>query len=730
MSLTKLLAEDLILPIEDLSRHLFFFEDNERSVHCLFWSLLNCIERGQKVIVVYKEYDDLLNLNYLFSKYNLLDQRIILDRHMDRSEIKSSLSMANHNPAQRVTDALRADQEKLDKVNADLDSAIQRLRKTTLGGKSIADISDLVSHNEIYKLELDNSLFTAPYDYDTYKHKKSLFEFAESIYDNSFQFLASEYPFHPPSEDQPEISAVKDSLDEYLTKARALYQSFLILEQKYRDQVSSNFDHKINELKKEKAQVELLINTTPQTETTKKKSEFHLNELCAKLDISPQSQPIAWDEVQSSYDAKVKSCHKEKEQQINGLLQKLTPTNSSDAELKALIISVDELFSDFERLDLLRKFARRSSLTFFHQKENLKQFVTTLEHALNFAQGNEKFMTWQKFEAGLNEEDRMMVAKLSSMNMFWGKAFEQLFLRYYLENSKPHLDPIEPYLDDLQGIMYSFVSNFSDHFRSPDSGQNKAEVAALLTRSDAGLSAAETLEIMSLYPISFIDELTFAQLNKYDTASAEAYFFFNSSAPCSAIPSQSQAIYITAQRTVQNEIHADAEVTINLSTYRAMYQVIDKKLAGSTLSDRHRTASYLGQELQKQNNNYKLFQLKEVSIISCLSDIKNSVLLMAMLEEGIKEIIVDKEDINLLPGILSDTSKTCYLLIEDGLLTLDKNYMEQMLLIDKLRIAGVQIQSIDNSLLFHDRDTAINRMLNKIIASNTVSIASGIEQLN
>jgi hypothetical protein len=134
---------------------------------------------------------------------------------------------------------------------------------------------------------------------------------------------------------------------------------------------------------------------------------------------------------------------------------------------------------------------------------------------------------------------------------------------------------------------------------------------------------------------------------------------------------------------------------------KGVFYSFTKKLGQLKSHELNIASLYLGQTLARLNPNYNIYKLKSVAIVSFLSEYKNAQLREDLYDQGIKEIFSSIDDYNLLPGIFSDTDVQPVILIEDGLIDNENEdtFIKQILIIEELKIAGVEVIVIDNNKL-------------------------------
>ena len=137
-------------------------------------------------------------------------------------------------------------------------------------------------------------------------------------------------------------------------------------------------------------------------------------------------------------------------------------------------------------------------------------------------------------------------------------------------------------------------------------------------------------------------------------------------------------------------------------------------------SEATRCALYLGQEIYAAAKSFKIYELKNLSIISCLSPYKNVKLIESIGSANVKEILSDGTSDNLLPTILLPSSKKRVLLMENGLFDAQLNtpLLHQMELIITLKEFGIQIENLFTYYTTQQQATALNRLADRILEMN------------
>ncbi|MBT8189767.1 MAG: hypothetical protein KJO29_05020 [Bacteroidia bacterium] len=105
---------------------------------------------------------------------------------------------------------------------------------------------------------------------------------------------------------------------------------------------------------------------------------------------------------------------------------------------------------------------------------------------------------------------------------------------------------------------------------------------------------------------------------------------------------------------------------------------------------------YFGKVLHDVNASCRIYELKYLSVISFLSKTSNETIVPLIEGENAKEISLISAAENLLPGVLSYTSKRVVILLEEGIIDPGQatNLLDQLRLIKKLGLSGIQCLSL------------------------------------
>ena len=726
VQISKLFSQNLSFQVQN-SNTLVRFQDRARCLHATLWTVIEAYEQGQRQIIVYDNEENLKQLNYLFSKYKLSNELLLLNSSRLTQSPKGMIFPIEHNLDKNNQNDLLL--SKLKTLKEELSLAIYKLKKERLGKKTTADIIDMVSQNSLNHLEADRPILRPPYSYEFYQEKKRLFVKAEKLYEDSFRYTEEIDPFKKDLAEDVEVNSTSALLLSHLKKAQGLMDKFKEYEQQIRYEIMDEVDDSLVSIKSELKLVKALISEAPLSETRKEKLLFHQAELFRVLEIptSPPSKAEALFQGLNTIEARYKELlsdnHKRVEKQYSQYLKRLTAGNQKFNQLGDLLQEVNQSIEDVKGLGLFADLKIGTSVAFFYQRENLKKLISKLHYGLQFINNNESYLNWKNFQKDLSLEDKLIIEQLAFQDGFWDEAFEEMFLAYYLNNSKSTLVSIESKFDELKDFVtnpqYGFDAKISSGVES-----SKASNSDLFRCAswDAVLNDF-SFDLVDRYPIIFMSEEVYSKQGQQLIGHCDRMIFMN------LIPSKFieeewlknicvgfDPLFIELSNKLQKQ---KSELVVYDS--EDIYFENQKSLAKLSLAERNRAAKYLGQELFNLNPRFRTYQLKNLSIISYWSDAKNAQLVNLFMEAGIKEIVSDKIDINLLPGIFADEDRQTFLLLEDGMFHFENTdqAFHQIQLIEALQCAGVKLFSIDNCKLINNRETEMNRVFSNISKADT-----------
>ncbi len=725
LALADLVADKLVLDVNNQNK-IFKFRHKERCMQSLFWTLHKVLDSGKRSVLVMDKTEDLEKLNYLLSKHGLQHLSLIIQ---DEQNFDASFWMSRFRDdwMQKNKQAERsAEHETLGLQLEDLlgqqNEDYSKLHQRKLFPKSVVEINDMISIGKTKRIDTSGKLLSPIFNYIDYQAKKATYEEAENLYDPKFRYCAQTNPFNKETIRQVSQSALSSMLAEMKAKGQAILERMKSFEKEIADDLSEKYKADLTKLKKDIYHVnKMLIKASPLTETEVAKQLFFQKQLFESLDIpiDPPSDAEGLDEgferIQQASEVKLNSSFSKIQSELEDYLEKLTPANTAHPNLKPLIIEVNDFGKEIEALDLFKNFEIQKSVSFAYQKKNLENIIAQLEYGRYFIYEHTTYLDWLSFEQRLTSEDKLIIDYLSKQDGFWGQEFELLFLEYFICYTKSSVSSVESSCQQFSEKLTDFIKKYNT---SLVHRQNRAEgyIKNLSANSWESFLGNSAHELCEAYPLLIVSS-EFYRLHSAKLTPAVDYFFFLNEVP----------------RTIQNEewlgnifIGHDAyfydltdratDVLSDQELIENNFCTINRNFDYLSLSERNRGASYLGQLLSNVGRKARIYQTKHLSIISYWSKSKNANLLSELDELGIKEIVSDNEKFSLIPGLLADTDKLSYILIEDGYFDQAgrMNFAEQQLLKEDLLTAGIKLRSLDNFELISNNHRGLTQIINEL----------------
>ena len=735
MQISFLTSEDLIFGSQQ--EQLVSFHNKERCLAAVFWSVYDRLEKGQKTLLIADSQSDLEVYNYLMSKHGLRDLTIIIDKEdkINRNYLLTK-SKDEQNQKPRLADKLTNSRHLKAKLKAKLSSAQQSLQKLhipQLGNFSITTINDKLEFSQQKKVDLTLNMLRPPYDYETYKEKKRFFEQVESHYSSSYPQVKMQDPFHPSVYEEGLSASLDAVLSDLLERATQVEAAFEKMQKKVQKQSSSDEMEKLDGLHKDLYDLRFMMNgRLPLTDTQVAKLVSLQTRLFSELKISSTPPTMASElpdglaEIEAVYKKCVQESLSTQGKELNERLSSLNPHTANDNEVLSLIQRVNALTQEVTELGIFDEITLGRSTSIYHQKKNLFKLLKELKYALFFLEENKNYTLWRQHESQMSAEDYRIMDHLVDQNGFWGQAFENLFLQYYLANSQSEIESAQDQIKRIAELGSSLTRDYAlelveKYFESD-------EIAKMITFENwSDYLEAHSAALFDRFPIVIMDSAMYATLSAKLIGNVDNCLFLNQVPQVTYSEEWLQNIscgYDPLFRKQTEEFSVTHPDTVVMENTDISYQ-INRSFKQLPLAEVNRAARYLGQELTKLNEDFKIYQLKNLSLVSFLSDEKNAAILDGLKDEGIKGIISNASGVNLLPGLFTDQSSKVILLIEDGVFSTSKmdSVLYQQSLIQDIKLAGLNLISIDNHKMISHGFEIMNKLISHLRTTNGTAVA-------
>ena len=708
------------------------YRNRERCINSVFWTMYDQLDNGQSSVLVVDKKEDLENLNYLLSKYGLRELSLIVS---DSQWINKTYLMSKANEEDKIRPRLGMRIADFNKAKhlyeleyATLKSCINKLRIPLMGNLSIAEINDRIQFSSTPKVDVEEAILRPPYTYENYLAKKSLYKQLESRYDSNYQFVSMNDPFSETIFLEADIDAVKSVIKDYLNKAHDLLADFEEINRTVLESFNSKNFNKDAEIKSQLANVISLMQPHQQlTDTDVTKLVSYQGELYKLLNISSPVPVTASDlisgleKIESEINKRLTSQYSATQENSLRFLEQLSGSHPDFPQLENLISSVNKLTDQVIDSEVFKENLNQKSVAFAFQKVNLQNLIKKLAYALYFIEEHTVYLEWKVMSKDLTKEDHTITTYLANQGLFWDEAFQNLFLQYYLNHTKPTLDSVGGG-DKINYLRQDYLRDYPAVLLEKYLGQ-AGSMTQVTESTWAEYLDQESTPLFNRYPIVVVSSEYYEKYSRQLARKIDNFFFLNV-LPKKTFNEEWLTNYMVGYDPAFVELsnRLDTE-KVELHNRNALSYNIVKNINGLSLSDTNRAARYLGQEIHKCNSDYRIYQLKNVSIISMWSPAKNVKLLEGLSLEGIKEIIPSGSDNNLLPGILSDTESQKYILIEDNFLKVDSQtkLISQNLLLQELKTAGVNVISLDNYRLIQSGTYSLKQAIRQLQRADQIS---------
>ena len=729
--LADLVASKLVLDVNNQNK-VFKFRHKDRCMQSLFWTLHKTLDTGKRAVLVMDKTEDLEKLNYLLSKHGLQQLSLIIqdEQNFDASFWMSRFRddwMQKNKIAERNTEQDTLGLQ-LEDLQGQQNEDYNKLHQRKLFPKSVVEINDMISIGKSKRIDTSAKLLSPIFNYLDYQAKKATYEEAENLYDPKFRYCAQTNPFNKETIRQVSQSALSSMLAEMKAKGQSILDKLKTFEKLIADDQSKKYKTDLTKLKEDIYHVnKMLIKASPLTETEVAKQLFFQKQLFESLDIpiDPPNDADGLDEgferIQQAAEVKLNSSFVKIQSELEDYLQKLTPANTAHPNLKPLIMEVNAFGKEIEELDLFKNFEIQKSVSFAYQKKNLENIIAQLEYGRYFIYEHTTYLDWLAFEERLTSEDKLIIDYLSKQDGFWGQEFELLFLEYFISYTKSSVSSVERTSQQFSEKLSDFIKGYNALVIS-NQAVAQGYIKNLSANSWESFLGNSAQELSEAYPLLIVSSEFYRLHSAKMTPAVDCFFFFNEIPRTIQNEEWLSNIFVGHDAYFQDLADKAAEVLPDQVVIEANHSTINRSFDYLSLSDKNRGASYLGQLMSTIQRKARIYQTKHLSIISYWSKAKNANLISELEELGIKEIMSDSENFNLIPGLLADTEKLRYILIEDGYFDNagQINFAEQQLLKEDLLTAGVKLRSLDNFELISNNQRGLTKIINELTQAKPV----------
>lgn len=707
-SLSALIAGQFLLETSERN-NLVKFKNRERCLESVFWTVHDRMDSGKKTILVMDKKEDIEYIFYKLSKsgvqplslYLQDGKQLLADKLTERfREDESNLSQRR--PTARDNDGAR---KQLSAIIQEMETDISRLRIPHLGSLSLSEVQDQLSSSLAHRIETSDQILKPPYLYKDYQRRKTTFENIQKIYDTSFRFLSASNPINEETILKVARPSLKSMLQELMDESRALDKRYLEIEKLVFKEIESTRKDELDKIKHQMTIVGTMLKRNSElSDTELKKQLFHQKELFASLSVvgdlpeRVEDLEMGMARIQEAANDHLSSHYSMIQEEGNRQLSMLTPAQGKYPELGQLIADTNAYINKVNELDIFNHRMSKKSIAFLYQHNNLKELQQQIAHAIFFVSEHEQYFQWLEAEADLSEEEKSIVGHLSKQDKFWGEAFEELFLSYFVEHSKATLGSVNARYNDLNEALGKYSSDYGDSIISKW-GSNDISVPPLIGDWNNFLDD-HSKSLHNIYPLIIVSSEFYRSYGERLVHATEQFVFVDHLPETLFEEDWFRNIIVgyddNFMNGIKNRVKGISPAAIR--DVKHSFFSINNQMEHLPVGERVKAASYLGQEMKSMTAPFKIYQTKQISIISFWSEMKNALLLQHMEGSGMKEIMSDSPEMNLIPALLIDLDRKTFVLIEDDIFSVreDLDLIRHHKLLEELKTAGVYIISIDN----------------------------------
>ncbi len=709
----------------DASHSLLRFQERRKCLNAIFWMTYEKLSNGHKTVLVIDQDNDLEYINYFLSKYKLDDLSIILDKPTELVSLFIIERFKESRKNQTKISTYLEAKENLDYLNQQLIENIKNYNDPSLGKLNLFDVFLRIENVQAPILPID--LFQL-FPFDEYKNKKNLILQADKLYRRDFRydhhfdlFRPQIFKEHTPESQLVVLNHLKDQINEILGKYSELERRFYIAE-----------ESKIREsqllIRKKIMKLDQLIQTSLRdnnsTATQKVKNLYNELKQILNLEQNDECDINAWEAFKNALDIHLK---KELSLIYNSMPIKLKQINlhSGESDLEQLFQKTEEILKELKRTSIFKNYKVPFCSSVYHHKESLLDAKSILEAAIYALVYKTEHLEWCLFYSQLEQKDQLLIKTLIEIESDWMECFEASYLQSYASNallslsslSEMHKDILDAYVE----LEDKSCALLFDRYKT------KLTNLSIEKISEEAKKGLQWMDLYNSYGEAFSNTFPFLIINSsfYNTHKKEIGEHYKT------VISLNTIISNLNDSTSENMIFAgynDGFLKNSVSQIKSLEDIevynfsgvefnVNRSAQFLSSSELVNLSLYLAQGINYFNTSYRIFQLRNTSILSLLTNEQNSKLIMYLKDTGIKEIFTNDENQNLIPALFGDKQRKTMVLVEDYLLNPKEpsQALKQKLFIEKLQVAGILIINLDNYKRLTKKSDEMKLVVKKVL---------------
>ncbi len=719
MELCRLHCLDSEFLNSNSTHRLLLFEERRKCLNSVFWSIYRALKKQEKLILVVDKDEELEYLNYFFSRYKMQSLCLILNQENDFVSWHTVQKFKNYSYPEVDNKQFEvAAQEMVEELKR-FEGIYKLFRKASLGKLNMIEAYQKLTNYTGPLLKLDvfnhNSV-------QSYREKKQLIQQAEDLFDFEFKYNAQYSIFRKGVFDEHTPESLLAILNHLKEGSEKLLSDIEEKEADIYSQVESSYIERFN-----KANILLdQLNQFRQMDsnpTVEAKINFTIESLQSMVgdriqlknsEEDPIEEKISeWERIERT------NLHKE----FASILKRVNNHNSR-FEVNTIFQNAEACLTEALSANILNTVSISFIGDLLSARQVIRQLDADIAKAIHFLESDSAQLAWCVFYSKQSEENKLIIDQLLEIKSDWLSCFEASYIRSFLQNMLPKSQSLVKLNDGILDSIKKFEENaYVQIFEGRDRTEAEKSIEAISEIKQGLLWSAflkdQGEHIFNAFPLlvvktDFFNEHAARLMSHADQLCTVNYI------PEQQYGKQSKLLMAGYKSSMQKAIEKykdqedfevfkldGVEFNINRSAHF---------LKGTELN---KLSQYLAEGIRYFNSDFRIFQLRDKSILTLMSKEKNAELYLRLGDYGIKEILTHDESQNLIPAILNENIKSTAVLLEDMMLNpLDSgSILEQKYFLEKMQIAGLNIISVDNHRMMSSRMDEMALVVKRILGS-------------
>lgn len=677
------------------------FKERRKCLNHVFWTVYNELSKGNKVLLIVRDEDELEYLNYFLSRYQLQQLSLVVD---GRGEAQLSYTLSRL----EKREDLQLDMRAFEQIGSTLDDKIRKLEEnlerhyeSCLGNVSLVGAGLNVTDFKVRELK---SRLYPEIAVNDFRVKKKMIETAVSIYQPEYRYNNSFELFNKDVFRRYDIQDVLGIIKECVEELEKLGSKFEDIYQTVFNQIQKSYLKDINEIKLKLRKIKTLTQERGKLidDTLQKKIEFHSREL---FDILDDSDKYSGDSIRDmeALDCLIKARVKYNNERVACLMTETVMklnTNNSEYDLASIFNACRELMTRINEYGLFNENVERFCFSFSQYRSWLSDMLhlcRKADYLMSFEKG---LLAWYMMLNDLGDNDRHLVLELMDIGEDWMSTFEKAFLKSFVKAKTAELDNLSRMHDPFMLLWEDYASKAHHNiYKLFDARQGQMHWEGEMPSNWNQLFESHAQQLLNRFPLIMLKS------DFIDGKDSKLYSYCDEVVCINCTPDLKKLQECNNFLIASYDEHVDSVIfpqvkRIPLCATRQIDGVhfnVNRSSHFLNASELNNLSSYLAFGLNYFRKDIRIFQTRDYSIVSILAYDRNRKLLEL---EGLalKEIFTHDEQVKLLPGIFSDTDRKPVVLIEDEILNpyMPEKLVHQKLFIEEMRTGGIQVISIDN----------------------------------